>query len=175
MSVSIFRAPSGPLVATTTDGAAQLTIDVESPGWAEFDSIEVYVNAVPVAYDHDGNLATRDRYRVDPTLVLSEGTDFTRMMEPAVPGVPGSEHWKATATVPLTGLTTDAWVVVIVRGTNGVSPPLFPIVPGLDASQNPTFDDLIDGNLGEGGDLALAFTNPLFVDTDGDGQWTPAL
>jgi hypothetical protein len=64
-------------------------------------------------------------------------------------------------------------VVALVRGTAGVSRPLFPIVPGLDASQNPTFENLIDGNLGEGGDLSLAFTNPLFVDTDGDGQWTP--
>jgi len=127
----------------------------------------------PQPYDHDDDPGTRDRYRVSPDRVLVDGVDFTRVEAAAVGGVPGSEHWEATASVPLTGLTADAWIVAIVRGTSGVSRPLFPIVPGLDASQNPTFEDLIDGNLGEGGDLALAFTNPLFVDTDGDGQWTP--
>jgi hypothetical protein len=162
-----------PLLVTTSDGAADVTVTVTSPGWAEFDTIELYVGAVPEAYDHDGNPATRDRYRVSPTLVLTEGVDFTREQVAAAPGVPGSESWMATATVPLTGLTADTWVLAIVRGTAGVSRPLFPIVPGLDASMNPTFEDLVDGNLGEGGDLTLAFTNPLFVDTDGDGEWTP--
>jgi hypothetical protein len=162
-----------PLVVTTTDEAADVTVTVSSPRWAQFDTIELYVNAVPEAYDHDGNPSTRDRYRVSPTMVLTAGLDFTLTEVGAVAGVPGSEHWTATATVPLTGLTADTWVVALVRGTAGVSRPLFPIVPGLDASQNPTFDDLIDGNLGEGGDLSLAFTNPLFVDADGDGQWTP--
>lgn len=162
-----------PQLVSTTDGAIAVTVDVQSPRWAEFDRIELYVNAVPEAYDHDGDAATRDRYRVTPTLVLDAGIDFTRVEEPAVAGVPGSEHWTATATVPLGGLTGDTWVVAMVRGTPGVSRPLFPIVPGLDGSQNPTFEDLIDGNLGEGGDLALAFTNPLYVDADGDGLWIP--
>jgi hypothetical protein len=94
--------------------------------------------------------------------------------QPADPGVPGSEHYTALTTRLLTGLSSDAWVVALVRGTPGVSRPLFPIVPGgIDAGANPTLDDLIDGNLGEGGDPALAFTNPLFVDVDGDSVWTP--
>ena len=33
-------------------------------------------------------------------------------------------------------------------------------------------EELIDGNLGEEGTPAFAFTNPLFIDVDGDG-WTP--
>ncbi|HWP65759.1 MAG TPA: CehA/McbA family metallohydrolase [Candidatus Limnocylindria bacterium] len=162
-----------PLLVTTTDGSVDLTVDVQSPKWAEFDTIEVYVNAVPEPYDHDDDPATRDRYRVTPSVVLTEGVDFTRTLEPAVPGVPNSEHWTASASLTLLDRPADTWVVVIVRGTPGVSRPFFPIVPGLNAAQNPTFEDLIDGNLGEGGNLALAFTNPLFVDVDGDGQWTP--
>jgi hypothetical protein len=163
-----------PLLATTVDGAADVTVTVTSPRWAEFDAIELYVSSVPEAYDHDGNPATRDRYRVSPDVVLVAGTDFTRTEMPPVAGVPGSEHWAATVTEPLAGLTADTWVVALVRGTVGVSRPLFPIVPGgIGPVLNPTFESLIDGNLGDGGDLSLAFTNPLFIDTDGDGQWTP--
>jgi hypothetical protein len=43
----------------------------------------------------------------------------------------------------------------------------------LDEDSNPTLDDLTDGNLGEAGVLALAFTNPLFIDADGNGTFEP--
>jgi hypothetical protein len=73
----------------------------------------------------------------------------------------------------LTGLTEDVWVVAIVRGTDGVSRPLFPVIPNdLSTGSNTTVGDLIDGNLNESGITALAYTNPLFVDVDGGG-WTP--
>jgi hypothetical protein len=76
-------------------------------------------------------------------------------------------------TIPLTGLTEDSWVVVLVRGTPGVSRPLFPVLPyNIDPATNTTLADLVDGNLGEGGEPALAFSNPLYVDVDGGG-WTP--
>jgi hypothetical protein len=163
-----------PQLARTIDGTVDVTIDVASPRWAEFDVIEVYVNTRPQPYDHDGDAMTRDRYRVTPDLVLTNGADFARMDLPAQPGIPGSESYTATVTVPLSGLAVDAWVVVLVRGTPGVSRPLFPIVGGgLDPAQNQSLDDLVDGNLGEGGDPALAFTNPVFVDVDSDGVWTP--
>jgi hypothetical protein len=45
----------------------------------------------------------------------------------------------------------ETWVVVLVRGTDGVSRPLWPLNPlDLPASGNRTLDDLVDGNLGEG-------------------------
>ncbi len=40
---------------------------------------------------------------------------------------------------------------------------------------NTTLDDLIDGNLGESGTPAFAFTNPLFVDVGGDGWVAPGV
>jgi len=163
-----------PLLATTTDGAVDVTVEVSSPGWAEFDTIELYVNNATQPYDHDADPGTRDRYRAFPDVVLTAGTDFTLTEVPAVPGVPGSESWHATVTTQLAGLLVDSWVVAMVRGSNGVSRPLFPIVPGgLSAAANPTFESLLDGNLGEGGNRSLAFTNPLFVDVDGDDAWTP--
>jgi hypothetical protein len=50
---------------------------------------------------------------------------------------------------------------------------MFPIVPeDLDEASNTTLADLTDDNLGQDGVPAYAFTNPLFIDIDGDG-WTP--
>jgi hypothetical protein len=87
--------------------------------------------------------------------------------------VPGASRWEATTTLNLAGLTQDVWVVVLVKGTDGVVEPLFPIQPNsLNTSTNTSLADLIAGNLGEDGMTALAFTNPIFVDVDGGG-WTP--
>jgi hypothetical protein len=53
-----------------------------------------------------------------------------------------------------------------------VSRPIYPIVPGIDAAENPTFDELVDVVPAEAGDRSLAFTNALRFDVGGDG-WTP--
>jgi hypothetical protein len=60
-------------------------------------------------------------------------------------------------------------VVVLVRGTDAVSEPLFPVVPNdLDEATNTTLADLKDGNLGELGVPATAFANPVFIDVNGN-------
>jgi len=159
------------LELATTDGAVEVAITVESPRWAEFDTIEVYVGSVPEAYDHDGDPETRDRYRVTPTQVLRAGTDFT-VDDVAVGDGDRARRWRTATTVPLTGLAADTWVVVLVRGTQGVSRPIYPIVPGIEAAENPGLDQLIEVVAGEAGDRALAFTNALRIDVGGDG-WAP--
>jgi len=159
------------LELATTDGAVDVAISVESPLWAEFDTIELYVGSVPEAYDHDGDPATRDRYRVTPTQVLKAGADFT-VENLAVGDGPRARRWRTATTVPLAGLAADTWVVVLVRGTQGVSRPLYPLVPGIDAAENPGLDELADVAASEAGDRALAFTNALRIDVGGDG-WAP--
>ncbi len=157
----------------TTDGAVDVTVTVKSPRWAEFDRVELYVNNAPQPHDHDANPMTRLRYRVLPDFVQSAGTDFTVVSVDDRPDIPGAGHLEATVTVPLVGLTVDSWIVALVRGTVGVSRPLFPVYPfGISRQTNGTPDDLVDGNLGEGGEVALAFTNPLYVDVGNDGTWT---
>jgi hypothetical protein len=65
-------------------------------------------------------------------------------------------------------------VVVTVKGTDGISPPLWPMNPqDLDRETNQTLADLTDGNLGEGGQPAFAFTNPIYLDVDGNGRFDP--
>jgi hypothetical protein len=164
----------GVTMVPTTDGAVDAVVTVRSPLWAEFDRIELYVNNAPQAWDHDANAGTRPRYRVIPDLVRSAGTDFTVVRVDDFPGIPGGGHLEASVTIPLTGLPSDTWVVALVRGTAGVSRPLFPVLPfGLRTQGNTSLDALTDGNLGEGGETALAFTNPLYVDVDQDGGFTP--
>jgi hypothetical protein len=160
-----------PLVVVTADGAVDATITVESPHWAEFDTIELYVGSRPEAYDHDGDPDTRDRYRVTPTRVLRAGADFV-VGDVAVGAGARARRWRTQTTVPLTALAADTWVVAIVRGSRDVSRPIYPIVPGIDAAENPTFDELIDVVPAEAGDRSLAFTNALRIDVGGDG-WTP--
>src|SRR5262249_18359052 len=155
---------------STNDGNVTITVNVKSPIWAEFDKIQFFINNAPQAYDHDGKPSTRDRYRVIPNVEQVAGTDFTVNTGNDFPSIPGAGHLETTATLNLTGVTSDEWVVVLVRGTDGVSRPLFPFLPNdIKQSTNTTAAQLADGNLGEDGLLSLAFTNPIYIDGDNDG------
>src|SRR5581483_4730865 len=160
-------------MVSTSDGVVNVTVTVSSPAWAEFDRIQFFVNNAPQAYDHDNDAGTPDRYRVFPNFEAVAGTDFTVVPMNDFPSIPGASHLTATYTLPLT-LTADSWIVVVVRGTDGTSHPLFPFMPNsLRQSGNTTLANLTDGNLNEDGLLALAFTNPLYVDANNDHAWTP--
>ena len=112
-----------------------------------------------------------------PALELDEGDcdpssledgDFD--IDDAPPGVARLEE---TLSLPLT-LVEDSWVVVVVSGTDGDCEPMFPVYAAdLDDEFNLTLADLLDGNLDEGGVMALGFTNALFVDLGGDGWKGP--
>lgn len=170
-----------PLEIATADGAVDVTVEIQSPLWAEFDTVEFYVNSVTTRSIEQVNSGDPSvdpvdvmRYSVTPDFTHTAGTDFTVSTVVVDPGVPGASRLEATTTLNLTGLTSDVWIVAIVRGTDGVSRPLFPVVPfNLDQGSNTTLANLIDGNLGEAGVPALAYSNPLFVDANNDGSWTP--
>lgn len=163
-----------PRLVPATAGTATLRIHVESPAWAEFDTIEVFANAETIAMP-DRNLHGVEvpRYDAEPTRLLHAGTDFTVRRIAVEPDIPGAERLEADVELSLP-VETDTWVVVLVRGTDGISRPIWPMNPqDLEAGSNASLDDLTDGNLGEGGNTALAFTNPLFLDADGDGRFDP--
>jgi HEAT repeat protein len=109
----------------TNDGTATIDVTVKSPLWAPFDKIEFYVNNAPQAYDHDNNAGTRNRYRVIPNAT----TNGSPTLVDDFPSIPGAKHWEATAQLNLASLATDTWVIVLVRGTDNVSQPLFPVIP----------------------------------------------
>ena len=70
----------------------------------------------------------------------------------------------------------DAWFAVVVKGTPGVSEPMFPVFPrNLQTAGNGSLAALLDGNLGQGGVNALGFTNALYADVDGGGFDAPGV
>jgi hypothetical protein len=163
-----------PTIIPVTGGSATVTVTVKSPSWAEFDRIELYANSPTQPWDHDANPTTRLRYRATPQYVQNAGADFTLTKVTDVAGI--ADHLEATATFTLENVTEDTWVVALVHGTDGVSRPLFPVQPfGIQPASNTTLDDITDGNLGEGGELALAFTNPLYLDVAPDGWTAPGV
>jgi hypothetical protein len=177
----------------TNNGTATVDVTVQSPLWAPFDKVEFYYNNAPQPYDHDNDAGTRNRYRVIPNSTVN----VTPTLVNDYPSIPGAQHWTATAQLNLAGLTTDTWVVALVRGTDNVSQPLFPVIPNSlvrkACANNPcrscnvngdcpsstctvnnqSLAELTDGNLNQCGVMALAFTNPLFIDVNQNSQYDP--
>jgi len=163
-----------PTIVTTSDGQAVFHLSIQGPVWAEYDTVALYVNNVPDAYDHDCDPATPPEYTAVPDAVLTAGVDFDVVEVVDHADIPGASHLESSVDYALDGLVGDTWIVALVWGTDGVSRPLFPVVPNdLDPEANLSIEDLTDGNLGESGMMALAFTNPLFIDVDGNGFYDP--
>jgi hypothetical protein len=156
----------GSTIVASANRSVVLEIAVQAPLWAEFDRIEVYANAsTTIAAERDG---VPTLFAAEPTLVLSAGEHFEVTVVDVFPGVPGAMRREAALSLPFDDLAVDTWFAVLVKGTDGVSRPMFPVmVRDLARSSNTTLADLLDGNLGENGVLALGFTNALFADVDG--------
>lgn len=154
---------AGTLV-TVANGAVDLEIRVQAPTWAPYDRIEIYRNASTQVSGTNGGTPTA--YGAIPTTTLAAGTDFTVTTVP----VNGSQRFETTKTVSLTGLSQDEWIVVIVKGTQGVSAPMFPVmVDGVSLTQNPNLAALEAVTAAENGIRALGTTNALYVDVDQNG------
>lgn len=163
---------AGSTDAATTDGAVDLEIRVQAPTWARFDRIEVYANAATTPV----NPAAPYLFGATPTLTLVEGDcdpsttgdgDFDITTVNVHPSVTGGERQEVTRTVSFAGLTADTWFAVVVRGTTGVCQPMFPVYPrSLDPEVNLELADLLDGNVGEEGTMALGVANALYLDVD---------
>ncbi|MFQ5351936.1 MAG: hypothetical protein ACE5D3_02555, partial [Candidatus Binatia bacterium] len=116
-----------PLTVPATGGSASVNIHIESATWAEFDTVEIYTNSVPTCESGFNFMGVVDREcDISPAVTLHAGTDFAVS---AVTGVSGSgSRLVADISQPLT-VSADTWVIVVARGTDGVSHPLFPVIP----------------------------------------------
>ena len=142
-----------------------LEIDVQAPLWADFDTIRVYANASTIP---SPTSPAPELFGATPTMTLVAGTDFTITTNNVHPSVPGGSRREAHVSIPFTNMTDDTWFVVIVKGTDGISRPMFPVHPAnLQQSGNTTLANLTDGNLGQSGVTALGVTNALYADVDG--------
>jgi hypothetical protein len=156
----------GSTIVTSTNRSVTLEVTVQAPLWAEFDRIEIYANATTtVTTERDG---VPTLFSAEPTMVLDAGQDFDISTDTVFPGVPGAARREAMVSLTFDDLAGDTGFVAVVRATDGVSRPMFPVMArDLSRESNTTLADLIDGNLGEGGVLALGFTNALYADVDG--------
>jgi hypothetical protein len=160
----------GSTTVASSNNKVILEARVQAPIWAPFDRIEIYANAATVVARMRDGIPTL--YSAEPSLVLVAGTDFTVERVVVDPEVPGAERFETTISVPYT-LERDTWFVVLAKGTDGISRPMFPVIAGdLNAATNTTAADLADGNLGEGGVLSLGFSNALYADVDGVAGFT---
>ena len=154
-------------ISTAGDGNVTLVIDVQTPIWAQFDSVEIYANASTFPVGFNGTVPVD--FDSVPTQTLVAGTDFALPPPTLIdPAVPGASRQDLHLEVPFS-LTEDTWFVVVVRGSDGVSEPMFPVFASdLAPAGNLLLADLLDGNLGESGVLALGASNALFADVDGN-------
>ncbi|MCX2980467.1 hypothetical protein EYC98_06215 [Halieaceae bacterium IMCC14734] len=160
------------LIPITAGSDVVLTATVSTPQWAQVDMLEFYINNQPVRVP--GSAA---RYSVTPDQVIADGDIGWISAEVVVDAtLPGASRTDITVTLTLDAVTEDTWIVAVARGNDGISEPVFPVLPAsLRRSSNATLEDLIDGNLGEDGTPAFAFTNPLFLDVGGDGWVAPGV
>lgn len=158
-------ARTGSTLVRSASGGVTLEIRAQAPLWAPYDTIEVYANA-PTVVTGTRN-GTPVLYAGTPDRVLHAGTDFAVQTVNAAPSVAGGQRLETTLAIPYPGLSQDTWFVVVVKGSDGVSRPMFPVHPrDLRASGNTTLAQLLDGNVGESGTLALGYTNALYADVD---------
>jgi hypothetical protein len=163
------------------DGNVVLEIHVQSPSWAQWDEVRVYANAdsVPTTTRRVGTQNFNTLFRAAaPQAHLVEGDcdpatkgdgDFDVTEVADVNGVAGAGRLEATLSVPFS-VAEDTWFAVLVSGRDGFCEPMFPVYPAdLDETSNATLADLLDGNRGEDGVMALGFTNALYLDLDGGG------
>jgi hypothetical protein len=159
---------AGDTAMTDATGNVVLEIQVQSPAWARWDRVEVYANAATAT------AGSPFLFGATPTVVLDEGDcnpatlgdgDFDVTVTPSVGGVGGADRLSATLSVPFGPLATDTWFVVVVKGTDGQCAPMYPIYPDdLNQAANTTLAQLVDGNVGQGGVLALGATNALYFE-----------
>jgi hypothetical protein len=158
-------------MSADVDSDVLLTATVSTPEWARVDTIKFYINNQPMRTTASDEAA---RYGICANAQISAGDERWEEIEVVVnDAVQGGSRIDITATLTLEGIAEDTWIVVTASGTDGVSQPLFPVHPGsLNRDSNSTLEDLTDGNRGESGVPAFAFTNALFIDVEGDG-WAP--
>jgi hypothetical protein len=176
-------------VVAGAGGEATLAISVQSPRWAEFDTIEIFANAIPDIRSDVTVLQPVACFTVVPEADLPPDDPCAKAPLGSAPldvnlvaVAPGFQRYEASATITLStdqaealypegGTGEDVWVVVRARGDRGVYPLL---LSGMVTEEN--LATLVSGSQTEVeaaldgvGVTATAFTAPIYLDLDGGG------
>ena len=161
------------LLQIPISSGTQLTVKVEisTAEWAQIDTVDFYINSQPELTSAAGSPA---RYGICANYTIQKDDIAWRSNKvTVVDGIEGATRNEISVTLKVPNVRADSWVVAIAHGTDGVSSPMFPVVPeDLAQASNQTLEDLTDDNVGEDGVMAYAFTNPLFIDVGNNG-WEP--
>jgi hypothetical protein len=194
MSVTSAGQPAIGQTIDASGGTVTLTVHVQSPDWAELDTIEVFANTTPETPAPPSGIAiaplrcwtTRDvaTFAANDPCELATLPALPMTVAPVSVGG-GFSRFEATVTVTLAasdihtraGATgADAWLVFRARGNKGIFPILFD-----DVVNDATLPVLVDGSDTNAIDAALrghgvpatALTAPVYVDFDGGGYRAP--
>ena len=167
--------------AAHTGGPLSIHVEVTTPVWAPVDTVEIFANATFDVPTPKGATAT-----MQPALCFSSRLMPSARCAAALGGVRPLVATTAGGKISIVidandvtpdqllaleragGTGKDLWLVARATGQTG----LFPVIPqAIDATV--PVGELIDGKLDGRGVPALAFTNPVFVDVDGNGWRAP--
>ncbi len=173
-----------------------LTVNILSPDWAEFDTLEVFANTTPDAEPRSGDATLVPlkcwTSRTLAGLMMSDPCRAAAMPAEAmtvtlanIVGPGNYRRYQATVTVTLDAqdivtragrIGTDAWLVFRVRGDRAIFPLLLnnaiTDAAALTAVLGGNFDTIRTALTGKGVP-ATAFTTPVFIDFDGGGYKAP--
>lgn len=166
-------------------GGVTVTVHVQSPDWAEFDTLEVFANSTPDPIGKDDNTALVPlKCWTSRTLAAKDPCALASLAAEPLTVTLANGRYETTLTVTLDasdidtrqGATgKDAWLVFRARGNRAI----FPIM-ARDAITDATQAAILSGDPAQlrtalvgVGVPAEAVTAPVFVDFDGGGYRAP--
>ena len=149
----------GDLVTPTAGGNVSVQVDVDMPEWVTVDTVRLYVNTPNTSVAATG--ASTDAYgnTTPPTAQYGSAGNLT-LSTVTISG--GFKHKTGTITFNVaTPATGDQWVVAAVsaEGAGAAGTSLWPVIPTGSGASN--------------GIRPYAFTSPVYVDGNKNGNWDP--
>ena len=141
----------GSTLDATTDGRVFGLVEIQMPEWIEVDSLDLYVNREDVVLPAGVQIDTE----LEPTQTVDISLDPNTDLQTVSTGQVEHKRWVKRVEFELT-VDRDAYVIVMLRGRKEGARSMKPVLPSE-------------------GVKPFAFSNPIFVDRDGQGYDHPPL
>ncbi|MCP5467917.1 MAG: hypothetical protein H7A32_01445 [Deltaproteobacteria bacterium] len=174
--------PDGVSVGGTISGTGNVTLDLEvmSNEFFDWNHVLIFANTVPIPAKDDMSgptdldpesfhYITKDhhtKYLMEPIARLDKDGEGNEKLEQII------ENGVRKASISRSfNFTEDTWIVVVVHGDNQVYStfPMGTKIANKDVAPENFLVQFAINRTNIGGSPTYAFTNPMFVDVDGDG------